>query len=286
MESMTGYAYCDGRSPQFAYYVEIKSLNSKYNEYFINLPRALRTEENNILSLVSEEIKRGKVELNVEISEWFDERTYSINRGIVEKIISDLSEIEKKTGKAFSLDAVLSMEGAISKTRAVISDDTRKCLLQSVAEALKKMRVMRKREGKALEKDLMSSLSIIINSLAVVKKDSKNQYRKNFEKMKARIEALVGKNYDEQRLITEAAVYADKVDINEEIVRLSDHIAKFKEIAKEDASPGKRLDFLAQEMFREINTIASKCSDSALSHVCVEMKNAVDKIREQCRNII
>lgn len=286
MESMTGYAYCDGRCRQFAYYVEIKSLNSKYSEYFINLPRALRSEENNLLSIVSSAIKRGKVELNVEITEWLDERTYSINRAVVENIIRDLNDVERKTGKQFTLDAVLSMEGAVTKSRAVISDETRRKLAETVCSALKKMIQMRKREGKALEKDLMNSLSIISAALNSVKKESRGQYRRNFDKMKKRIELLAGKDFDEQRLITEAAVMADKIDINEEIVRLNDHIAKFREIASSDDAPGKRLDFLAQEMFREINTIASKSSDSSLSHVCVEMKNAVDKIREQCRNII
>lgn len=286
MESMTGYAYLEGKNTQFSFSIEIKSLNSKYNEYYINLPRALRGEENALQGLVSDRVKRGKVELNMEVLEWFDLRGYSINESVFQGYLEKLKGIEKKAaGKTFTLDSILSLDGVINKDKSAIKEDARISLQKFCLKALDQLILMREKEGKSAEKDILNSLNAIGKDALAIKKLFTGSAKRHFEKMQERISKFYSGELDNNRLYSELAVMTDKLDINEELVRLADHIKKFKETVK-DPMNGKKLDFLAQEMFREINTIGSKSNDSAISHLCVNVKNNIDKIREQCRNIV
>jgi uncharacterized protein (TIGR00255 family) len=286
MESMTGYAYLEAKNSQFSFSIEIKSLNSKYNEYYINLPRPLRGEENSLQGLVSDRVKRGKVELNLEVLEWFDLRGYSINETVFMGYLEKLKGIEKKaSGKSFTLDAILSLDGVINKEKSAIKEDARISIQKSCLKAIDLLISMREKEGKSAEKDILNSLNTIGKDSLAIKKLFTGSAKRNFEKMQERIAKFYSGELDSNRLYSELAVMTDKLDINEELVRLADHMKKFKETVK-DPMNGKKLDFLAQEMFREINTIGSKSNDSSISHLCVNVKNNIDKIREQCRNIV
>jgi len=164
------------------------------------------------------------------------------------------------------------------------------CIRDSIYTALdqviKKALDMRKKEGVSTKKDIMNSLTEISGKASMIRKLSKKLAISKKETLQKRLTAISDGKIDEQRLFSEVAMLADKLDINEEIVRLDDHLKKFKSVVRENGQIAKKLDFIAQEMFREINTIASKSNSSEISHLVVDVKNHIDKIREQCRNVV
>lgn len=288
MESMTGYAYLEASTKQFAFSVEIKTLNSKYQELHINLPRVLRYEENALGDILKKNFYRGKIELTLDIFEWSESREIQINTDLILQYHSALAEAEKKmkTEKSFSLDPILGFDGVLMKGRTVITEDSMQKIYQLVEKAVKQALDMRRQEGKSLAKDIHTSLKSISANLTRIKKLSVYNSREQFDRLKKRIEDTGCTSVDESRLYTEIAMLADKLDINEETSRLASHLTKFKEMMKAENAHGKQLDFLSQEMFREINTIAAKSNSSEISHHVVDVKNNIDKIREQCRNLV
>jgi len=288
MESMTGYAFSEKSTEQFSFSVEIKSLNSRYLETFVNVPRIMRNDENELLSFIKERISRGKVEVNIDIFDWQDTRPVNLNSKLIEKYYVELSKINKtlKISEPIKLESILGLEGVTNRERSSLSDKSRNDIFAALDLAVKKMIQMRKKEGMATKKDIANSLQVIAENASSIKKMSKNVLKEKKVNLEKRISALAGNPVDDTRLLSEIAILADKLDINEELVRLDDHLKKFRAVVKETDQIGKRLDFIAQEMFREINTIASKSSSSKIAHMAVEVKNHIDKIREQCRNIV
>jgi uncharacterized protein (TIGR00255 family) len=288
MESMTGYARVEGSTPQFSYSVEIKSLNNKYLETYVNLPRAVSPEELYFVDLLKKLFVRGKVELGVEIFGWSGARGSSIDTELLKRYHDELSAFRKKhkIDEGFSLDALLSLDGVVQKGRTGITAQSMTAVKKAVDAAAKTAIAMRKAEGKALESDLLSCVQLIADHLEKVKTLSKFAPSERFEILKSRLDRIASTIADENRLYSEVAILADRIDINEEITRLEDHVRKFRSTVKEKGQIGKKLDFIAQEMFREANTIASKTPDSEVSHLSVEIKNNIEKIREQCRNVV
>jgi uncharacterized protein (TIGR00255 family) len=287
MESMTGYAHMEGKTPQFSFTVEVKSLNSKFQEIYINVPKVLSHEEYEINDFVKKEFTRGKVELSIDVYDWTEPRAVSVNEPALEKYYKGLVAFRKKikAQEDFSLDSLLLLDGVVQKGKSGISDQSVAIIKKSVGTTLKKVTLMRREEGKALEKDLLSSASSIEKNLAKVGKLTEFSSKERFDKLKERIDRI-SPGIEDSRLYSEVALYADRIDINEEITRLTDHLKKFHDTAKEKDQVGKKLDFIAQEMFREANTIGSKTASSEVSHLCVEIKNNIEKIREQCRNVV
>ena len=288
MESMTGYAREEGSSAQFSFSVEIKSLNNKFLETYINLPRILSSEEPFFADLLKKYFSRGKIELSVDVFDWIGARAVSIDTALMQRYYDELVAFKKKSGatESFSLDLLIGLDGVVQKGRTSVSAQSLAALKKAVESAMKKTMTMRKEEGKALEADLLSSLGNIAVCLEEVRKRSQFSSTERFEILKTRVSKITAALPDENRLYSEVALLADRIDINEEITRLEDHLKKFRSTAKEKDQIGKKLDFIAQEMVREANTIASKTTDSAVSHLSVEIKNNIEKIREQCRNVV
>lgn len=288
MESMTGYCYVEKNTEQFSYSIEIKSLNSKYFESLINLPRTLRNDENEILSLLKTYISRGKVIVSIDIFEWNDTKPVSVNGDLIVKYYNEIQKVHDRLmiKEPFHFDSVLQMDGITQKDRSMISEKSRNDIFNQLEQAVKKTIAMRKKEGTATKKDITNSLSEITKNVSLVKNLASTVAKEKAESLRERILSIAGDAIDETRLYTEIAILADRIDINEEIIRLSDHLKKFKALIKEEDQVGKKLDFIAQEMFREVNTIASKSNSSEVSHIVVDMKNHIDKIREQARNIV
>ncbi len=288
MESMTGYAFVEKSTSQFSYSVEIKTLNNKYQDIVINLPKIVRNEENDIHKLIKEKIKRGKVVVTLELFDWKEERPVSINSELLMKYYNELSKIHYSLNlkESLNLDSLLTLDGITQRERTVISPKSIKDIYSSLDLALKSTLEMRKKEGKSVKIDIQTALTNITVNVNEIKKLTKNVSKTKNEELKKRIETISDKKIDDVRLYTEIAILADKLDINEEVVRLNDHIKKFKTLLKATEPAGKMVDFLAQEMFREINTISSKASSSEISHFAVDVKNQIDRIREQGRNIV
>ena len=288
MQSMTGYSYIEDKTKQFSFSIEIKTLNTKYNECYTNVPRFLRGEESAIQTVLKKSFTRGKVELSIEVFDWILQRDVSINWEMAAAYHRELRELEKilKPSIPFSSDVIFQMEGVVNRSRTILADESRTKIFDSLDEVVRKVNLMRAKEGSALKKDIVKALKAIKTDSKQVQSLSKFDSREYYNKLKDRISAISGSIPDERRLYSEIAFYADKIDINEEICRLSDHLAKIEKLIAEEEVVGKKLDFLAQELFREINTIGSKTASSKVSHIVVEMKNNVDRIREQARNLV
>jgi uncharacterized protein (TIGR00255 family) len=226
--------------------------------------------------------------VNIDIYNWVNSRPVTINHDIIKKYYNALKKAEKDLGvkNSFDISVLLPMDGVIQRDRVNLSERSKRDLFKTLDRVIKMAQNMRNREGLSVKADLKKSISNISSGLKKITGLSGDSSKKLYDRLKNSIESISQKPVDDNRLYTEIAILADKIDTNEERVRLADHLNKFSRIIAEKGQIGKQLDFLAQEMFREINTISSKCNDSRVSHIVVDMKNHIDKIREQCRNII
>ncbi len=288
MESMTGYAFLEMSTDQFSCSVELKSLNSRYLDIFINLPKILKYEENEIHELLKTLFRRGKLELTVDIFDWIVTKPVGLNAEVIQKYYKELSQIRRKLGIAEPLrfESILSMDGVSYRERSVLTRKSRNTVYGAIRRIAAKTIQMRKREGAAVAKDVNALLHKIEHEISNLKGYAKNIAKEKMEMLVKRIEALRDSKIDDSRLHTECAILADRIDINEEIIRFEDHLGKCKLLLRSDDQIGKKLDFLGQEMFREINTMGSKSNSSDISHVVVEIKNYIEMIREHSRNIV
>lgn len=288
MESMTGYAFLEKNSEQYSYSIEIKSLNAKYLEIYVNVPKILKHEENEYIQLLKKNFSRGKIELSIDIFDWSSTKPVSLNLDLIQKYYHELEHLYKALNivKPVNADALLSLEGITQRERTVISEKSKKEMFNSIDSVISKVLNMRKKEGAAIKKDIMLNLSLIQKNSLKIKTLSGKVLEEKKKNLRSRLEGISEGLLDNSRIYGEIALLADKLDINEELVRLNDHIEKFKSILKLHDQLGRKIDFLAQELFREINTIASKSNNSEISHLSVDIKNYIDKIREHCRNVV
>lgn len=288
MESMTGYAFLEKNSEQFSYSIEIKSLNAKYLEVYVNLPKILRNEENEYIQIIKKRFSRGKIELSIDISDWNSTKPVSLNIELMKKYYHELEVLHKtlKIKEPLKFESLLMLEGITQRERTSLTDKSKKEMLNTLDAVITKTIDMRKKEGVSIKKDITASLALIGKDALKIKTLSRKVLEDKKESLKARLKGITDGNIDNNRLYGEIALLADKLDINEELVRLNDHLEKFKIMLKEKEQQGRKFDFLAQELFREINTIASKSNNSEISQIAVEVKNHIDKIREHCRNVV
>jgi len=285
---MTGFGSIEKSTDQFTFSIELKSLNSKFLEIYTNLPRLLRNDETSLAKILKDNFNRGKLELSIDIYEWNEARPVHIDGEMLKRYYSEIMSTASsmKIDADVSLDALITLEGVVQRERSILSEKARNDIYTSLEKVIHKTIEMRTKEGRAIKKDLQHSLAIIADDVKKISKMAGEIAKNQYIRLRSTLESLVNARVDETRLYTEAAILADKQDINEEISRLRDHIKKFKSMMGESGQVGKQLDFLAQEMFREINTIGAKSNNSQISHLVVEMKNHIDKIREQCRNVV
>lgn len=288
MDSMTGYAFLEKSTEQFSYSVELKSLNSRYLEIYVNLPKIIKNEENELHNLIKQRFGRGKLELNIDIFDWVVSKPIVINAEMIKKYYRELHHIHRDLGLSEPLrfESVLSLDGISQRDRSAISRTSRGDIYTTINRVIVKALDMRRKEGGAIRKDLSKLIGEIRRRIGGIAAAAKNSAKDKKEALKKRIETIAGTAIDDVRLYSEIAILADKLDINEEIIRLKDHISKFNTMMKGGDQIGKKLDFLAQEMFREINTIGSKSNNSEIAHMVVDIKNHIEMIREHCRNVV
>ncbi len=288
MESMTGYAFYEKVCGQFTFSVELKSLNNKYLETYVNLPKILKRGENEILKKLKAAFIRGKLELSIDIYDWVNNKPVSLNEDAIYKYYRQLKKIHAalRIETPLMLDSVIPLEGITHRERTLLDANSQKEIDKAIALVIKKTGEMRTAEGAAIRADILESLKEIGSRAGLIKKLAREVVKNKKELLVKRIEALSAKSVNEDRIYTEVALLADRLDINEELVRLADHLNKFKKTMGERDQIGRKLDFLAQELFREVNTIGSKSNSSEIAHHVVEMKNHIDKVREHCRNIV
>lgn len=290
LKSMTGY----GRSQQTVggrdILVEIKSVNHRYFEFSARTPRAYGYLDDKLKTLINAAISRGKVEVNVSVfTVEGKDAEVAINlelaRGYVEALRSLKEELSLTDD--LSLSAVARFTDLFQVKKTVEDEEAIWSEVRQVAQdALGRFISMRTLEGERMLADVSGRLNAIEESVAAVEAQSPKTlaaYRERlYEKLQ---EVLEGKNVDEQRVLTEVAVFADKIAVDEETVRLRSHIRQFHLLLASAEPVGRKLDFLIQEMNREVNTIGSKCQDVEVTNVVLSMKAELEKIREQIQNI-
>ena len=290
IKSMTGFGrhreVIDGHDIRF----EVKSVNSRYLDTNIKIGRAYSALEDGVKQYAASRVSRGKMDIYVTIENIAgDDGGLSINESFLAHYVELLRDIKERyeLGGDVTIQTVASRSEVFTQTHP--DEDTEKIgaqLLTVMEKAFDAFDVMRTAEGEKLEADVLGHLSLLEELRAKIAERAPVSVKENNEKMKARIkELLEGVDYDEARLLTECAVFADKADISEELARLASHFSQFKKILKETVPVGRKLDFLVQEMNRETNTIGSKCNDGETAKYVIEAKSVIEKIREQIQNI-
>lgn len=290
MKSMTGYGGAKGSLGNLDVTLELKSVNNRYLDFSARLPRNLMFAEDSLRSAVRRHISRGKVDvyLTIDSSAGSGVRV-RVNEDLLLGYADALKRIGEITGKAADATAVelARMPEVLQLDRAEQDNDALLAELMEIAErALCGFDAMRLREGEKLRTDILSRLDAVEELTAEVEKrapDTVKAYRERLEQ-KLR-EVLEDRSIDESRVITEAALFADKIAVDEETVRLRSHISQFRGLAGEDTPLGRKMDFLTQELNREANTIGSKCQSSDIARIVVDLKSEIEKIREQIQNV-
>ncbi len=285
---MTGFgsasSYEDGTSLQ----VEIRTVNNKFYKSNVRLPDLLASLEAEVDSAVSKHLSRGSVTINVKFIDSPERGVASINADILGNYIKQLREVDSSV--SIEVSRLLSLPGVLKTDEDVdVANRMKTAVLNLVKESCAKVIEMRRREGQSLEEDLESQLVKIADHLLHIKERAPEivcEYQTRLHLRMKTLFAEVGANVTEQDTLREVAIFAEKTDIAEEITRLDGHLVQFRELVArpEDEPIGRTLDFLAQEMLRESNTIASKCLDGETSRRIVEIKGAVDRIKEQVQN--
>ena len=288
--SMTGYGSAKGSVEGQEITVELKSVNNRYLDCSVRLPRNFLFAEDTVKQAVSAGVSRGKVDVFVSAQASQDSGTVvSVNKELARGYRDAVARIAETLGlesglNAFSLARfpdVLTVE-----RRELDKDKAAAALSEITAKAVEEFNAMREREGERLRRDMLGKLETIEGLVSVVEERSPQTVKEYRERLEARLrDILTDRSLDEQRVITEAAIFADRTAVDEETVRLRSHIAQFRTMLEEGSPIGRKMDFLVQEFNRESNTIGSKCSDASLAKVVVDLKSEIEKIREQLQNV-
>ena len=290
IKSMTGY----GRAVEMVngreFTVELRSVNNRYLDCNVKLPRMLSFAEETVKQAVKNAISRGKVDVFISVrSESGDEVQVNLNKAVLESYLTAMRQMVTEYGVAddISVSAVSRLPEVFSLEKPQVDEEQLLADMMAVLEkALVEYDAMRRTEGEALDRDLRSRGNTILELVAQVEQGNAQtviDYRTRLEnKLK---EVLANTALDESRILTEAAIFADKVAVDEETVRLRSHLQQMNTMLTAGGAVGRKLDFLLQEMNREANTIGSKCTDVNLARIVVDIKAELEKIREQTQNI-
>lgn len=288
MLSMTGYGRAEFSENGITLVVEIKTVNNRNFDLNCKTPRAFIAFEDTIRKTVQSYIKRGRIDLFVNFS---DTREKDVNIDVnLEKAVSYYKaseEISKKLNLPNDFSVSMAMKSPDVITDNSVSDmsEFEDVLKSTVANACEKLNEMRKIEGEKLVIDMLSRMDTIVSLAEKITERAPLVAKEYKEKLKLRIEEfLKDVKYEEARLLSEVAFYTDRVNIDEELTRLKSHVSQFREIVKLDGA-GKKLDFLMQEFNRETNTICSKSNDIDVTRFALELKNEIEKVREQVQNL-
>jgi len=290
--SMTGFGNASGQNERFSVAAEIKAVNNRYLKVSTRFPDVLAALEPEFERLIRESIARGTVSLNLRFAPVGQGSRYHI----VPEVIAAYSHQLRQIGLQQSLpvpdwsDALLSLPGVVADELSSTVDPKQEwpLLEQTIREAIERLQEFRQREGEAMRRDLGLNCDIISERVEKIAELAPNVVSTYRDKVLDRVSELLkgsGASVQPNDLIREVSVFADRCDINEEITRLRCHVEEFRKVMDASQSQGRKLDFLSQEMFREINTTGSKASNVEIAHHVVEMKAAVEKIREVLQNV-
>lgn len=287
--SMTGFGRSKKESSSFSVLVEIKSVNHRFCEYLLRMPRQFLKLEDKVKKRLSEHIHRGRVEvyITIEGSGIFKQKL-NVDWDLLEEYFQTIQKIKQK----YSLTGDISIQELLKRDDMIHieeeesgNEEFEHLLFEAIDEAAIQLRNMRVAEGKDLYRDVDNQLQALEMVASKVRELAPKVAELYHERIQKRVQEFLEGQLEEARILTEVAIFAEKADINEELTRLLSHIKQFKETMQLNEPVGRKLDFLLQEMNREANTIGSKANHSSIAKEVVEMKSLLEKMKEQIQNI-
>lgn len=290
IKSMTGYGSAKGQAEGLEITVELKSVNNRYLDTSVRLPRSFLFAEDAVKAAVQAHISRGKVDVFVTVdSSAADDMTIKVNEPLLKGYIEAIRHITEEYSLTNDLTAlsVSRFPDVLTVEKKDLDADAIAAAISEITErALADFDAMRLREGEKLRDDVLGRLDTIDVLVSSVEKEAPKtvvEYRSRLEQKMAEVLGTAG--IDEARILAEAAIFADHIAVDEETVRLRSHMSQLKTMINGSSPTGRKIDFLIQEFNREANTIGSKCQNSDIAHVVVDLKSEIEKIREQIQNI-
>lgn len=291
IKSMTAYGRAEYQQGDTSFVAEIRSLNNRYRDIMLRIPKSFQALEKELKSIISSKIKRGRLEVSIQIENGGEDIHYNLELNV--PLVKSYLKIFNQLGQEFGLDQEVKLDSfcqmrdvILLKPEEVEVDKLWPGFQEVLRLAIDSLEVMRINEGQAIAADFQERLDLLEHYVGEVAKrapDLVEQYRKRLKDNLDRM--LEDVTVDESRLAQEVAFLAERSDITEEVVRLRSHLAQFREYLDLEDVLGRRLEFLIQEMNREVNTLSTKSSDFLISKVAVEMKAELEKLREQVQNV-
>ncbi len=292
MKSMTGYGRGECTLFNRKFVVELKAVNHRYNDITIKMPRTMLVYEDGIKRVIASKVFRGKIDVYVTFESFSDDDvSITVNESLARGYVKALESIKESFGikDDISLELVAKFPDVISVDKGITSEEAgseiQQCLMTAVNEAVDNFVSMRAIEGETLKNNIIDKLDVIFDAVQRIEKrapEVAKDYRKRLEDKLKELDEIQA---DESRILTEVLIFSDKACIDEEITRLYSHIEQMRSIIEEPVPVGRKLDFLIQEMNREVNTIGSKSNDLEITNIIVDTKSEIEKIREQIQNI-
>jgi uncharacterized protein (TIGR00255 family) len=287
--SMTGFGRSKAESDVFSVNVEVKTVNHRFCEMNIRMPRQLLKIEDRMKKKLSQHIRRGRVEVYVSLEgEGIVTRKVQVDWKLLEEYYQFVKQVREK----YDVEGTVTLHDLLSRSELlhieeseVGNEELENLVLAATEEAANVLKQMRMAEGEELKKDMHAILAQLETNVVDLQKFAPFVVQSYKERLTKRMEEFINGQLDETRILTEVAVFADKADINEEVTRLNSHIQQFLLALKSMDPIGRKLDFLVQEMNREANTIGSKANDSNIAKLVVDIKSLLEKLKEQVQNI-
>jgi uncharacterized protein (TIGR00255 family) len=288
---MTGFGRGSGSFPGIDFTIDIKSVNHRFFDFSAKIYKDYSFLEEPIKKRIAQKVTRGKIDVYFHTEKSAEETALSakVDQSLVKAYLDAAAQLSSEFHVHNNVDAsfLLRLPDVLMITPPEVSEEEiKEAVLNALDTALDSFLAMRETEGQKLKADLLDNLGFILNAVERVEKlapESVSAYRARLEEKIQ--DVLQDRNIDEARVLTEVAIFADKVAVDEETVRLRSHLSQFTELLEQGGPVGKKLDFLVQEMNREINTIGSKCNSIEITRIVVDVKSCIEKIREQIQNV-
>lgn len=290
IKSMTGYGSASGSAQGFNISVELKSVNNRFLDTSVRMPRSFMFAEDAVKSAVQRHISRGKVDVFVTVdSAGTDEVCVKVNEALLKGYITAVRHIAEEYGLSDDISAMSAARfpEVLTVEKADIDAEAVAAAIGEITElALVDFDKMRLREGEKLRDDVLSRLETIDALVSAVERSAPETVKAYRGRLEQKMQEVLGTaGIDESRILAEAAIFADHIAVDEETVRLRSHMSQLRQMIEGSSPTGRKIDFLVQEFNREANTIGSKCQNSDIAHTVVELKSEIEKIREQIQNI-
>ncbi len=290
IKSMTGYGKGHCQIEDISVSIEVKSLNGKTLDINLKIPALFKSKEQEVRSLISRRLERGKIELSISTNGQNNAITFALNKALMEKYYNELSGFAEQVGSPVPdglIPAILRLPEVVQHEARELNKESWASLFKSIEDVLADCDQYRVSEGAHLKIDLENRIKTITDLLEEIPPLEKNRTKTLKQRLLKSLEALKGlPSPDPNRFEQEIIYYLEKLDITEETVRLKKHLQYFTDTMAEPEAGGKKLGFISQEIGREINTIGSKANDAAIQKVVVEMKDELEKIKEQLMNVL